>query len=163
MSTYLARLKLIDAERILILPSLELPKLPEVSELDPQPPFGSFGSVITGDNKPTNADDAVSNRWRITFAESASVQVAIWPPCTKAEALALNPNATSIKPMPSPALKVIQINTAQELVEAMRACGYLLHVNTDDALVVDPKHWIDDELSDLITKHKLELINILKS
>ena len=140
MSTYLARLKLIDAEKTLILPSLELPKLPEVSELDPQPPFGSFGSAIAGNNKPTSADDdSVSNRWRITFAGSANVQAAIWPPATHAEVMALNPNATSIKPMPAPILKVTSINTAQELLDAMRGCGYSLHVNTDNDLIVDQK------------------------
>ena len=110
-----------------------------------------------------DCDSAVSNWWRITFEGLAPVQVAIWPPCTKAEALARNPNATSIKPMPAPILKVTSINTAQELLDAMRGCGYSLHVNTDDALVVDQIGWVDDELSDLITKHKLELINILKS
>lgn len=46
--------------------------------------------------------------------------------------------------------------------EVMRGCGYSLHVNTDDALVVDQIGWVDDELSDLITKHKFELIHILK-
>ncbi|MDD2934803.1 MAG: hypothetical protein PHO76_13050 [Methylotenera sp.] len=110
-----------------------------------------------------DCDSAVSNWWRITFEGLAPVQVAIWPPCTKAEALARNPNATSIKPMPTPILKVIPINTAHELVDTLRSCGYMLHVNADDALVVDQIGWVDDELSDLITKHKLELINILKS
>lgn len=110
-----------------------------------------------------DCDSVASNWWRITFAGLAPVQVVIWPPCTKVEALALNPNATSIKPMPAPILKMIPINTAHELFNVMRGCGYSLHVNTDDSLVVDPKHWADDELLDLITKHKLELINILKS
>jgi hypothetical protein len=110
-----------------------------------------------------DCDSALSNWWRITFAGSEPTHIAIWPPCTKAEALALNPNAISIKPMPTPIFKAIPINTAQELIDALHSCGYLLRVNADDDLVVDPKHWIDDDLSYLITKHKLELINILKS
>ncbi|MDO9050983.1 MAG: hypothetical protein Q7U70_05790 [Methylotenera sp.] len=163
MSSYLARLKLIDAEKTLILPSLELPKLPEVPELNIQPPFGSFGSASPGNNKPINTDDdLVSNWWLVTFKGFQPIEVAIYPPCTKAEAMALNPNATFIKPMTAPILKVIPINTAPELFHAMRGCGYSLHLNMDNGLVVDPKNWADDELLDLITKHKFELIKILK-
>ena len=77
--------------------------------------------------------------------------------------MALNKNASYIEAMPSPILKAGPINTARELLDAMLECGYLIHLDTDDDLVVYQRHWVDDELTDLITIHKIELIKILKS
>lgn len=48
------------------------------------------------------SDEVVSNWWLIHFADLEPVQVAIWPPSTHAEVLALNPQAIAAGPIPSP-------------------------------------------------------------
>lgn len=52
--------------------------------------------------------------------------------------------------------------TARELIEAMRECGFTLNLD-GDILEVRQARWIDDELATLIIQHKIGLINILKS
>lgn len=52
--------------------------------------------------------------------------------------------------------------TANELLEAMRGCGFALNLD-GDILEVKQACWIDDELAGLIRKYKIGLINILKS
>jgi hypothetical protein len=51
--------------------------------------------------------------------------------------------------------------TANELLDVMRNCGFTIRV-VGDSLEVRQARWIDDELADLITKHKVDLINILR-
>lgn len=53
--------------------------------------------------------EPVSNWWLITFEGLNPVQIAIWPPCTKAEAMALNQNSISIMPIPSPIDEAIEV------------------------------------------------------
>lgn len=53
------------------------------------------------------------------------------------------------------------INTANELLNAMREAGFTINLN-NDTLEVRQARWIDDELADLIRQHKAGLINILK-
>ncbi|MBC7787414.1 MAG: hypothetical protein H7Z18_08255 [Methylophilaceae bacterium] len=57
--------------------------------------------------------EPVSNWWLITFEGLNPVQIAIWPPCTKAEAMALNQNSISIIPIPSPVDEIMEV-TAHE-------------------------------------------------
>jgi hypothetical protein len=52
--------------------------------------------------------------------------------------------------------------TANELLDAMRGCGFTLNL-VGDMLEVKQARWIDDELAALIITHKTGLINILKS
>lgn len=52
--------------------------------------------------------------------------------------------------------------TANELLDAMRGCGFTLNLD-GDTLEVKQARWIDNELADLIRTHKAGLINILKS
>jgi hypothetical protein len=51
--------------------------------------------------------------------------------------------------------------TANELLDAMRNCGFTIRV-VGNSLEVRQARWIDDELEDLITKHKVDLITILR-
>ena len=52
--------------------------------------------------------------------------------------------------------------TANELLDAMRGCGFTLNLE-GDMLAVKQARWIDDELADLIKTHKTDLIKILES
>ena len=52
--------------------------------------------------------------------------------------------------------------TANELLDAMRGCGFTLNLD-GDTLEVKQARWIDNELANLIRTHKAGLINILKS
>lgn len=54
------------------------------------------------------------------------------------------------------------IQTANELLVAMRGCGFTINLD-GDTLLVGQLRWIDDELADLITRHKTDLIKILES
>ena len=54
------------------------------------------------------------------------------------------------------------VKTATELLEMIRLGGYMIEVK-DGFLEVKEARWIDDEMSDLIRKHKGELIKILES
>lgn len=51
--------------------------------------------------------------------------------------------------------------TAAKLLRSMRNADFEVTL-TGDALQVLPARWIDDELADLIRKHKSNLITILK-
>lgn len=51
-------------------------------------------------------NEVVSNWWLIHFTDTESVEVAIWPPCNHADALALNPNAVAVKPLPPQVMEV---------------------------------------------------------
>lgn len=55
-----------------------------------------------------------------------------------------------------------RIQTANELLGAMRDCGFTINLD-GDTLLVRQNQWIDDELADLITRHKTDLIKILES
>lgn len=52
--------------------------------------------------------------------------------------------------------------TAIELLEAMRGCGFTLSLD-GNTLEVKQARWIDDDLADLIKTHKNELIKIIES
>ncbi len=52
--------------------------------------------------------------------------------------------------------------TASELLEDMRGCGFTLSLN-GDSLEVKQARWIDDDLKHLITIHKADLMQLLKS
>lgn len=54
------------------------------------------------------------------------------------------------------------IRSANDLIIAMRGCGFTLNLN-GDMLEVTQKRWIDDDLEDLIKTHKTDLIKILES
>ena len=51
--------------------------------------------------------EIISNWWLIHFVDLEPVQVAIWPPCSHAEALAFNPKAIAAESIPSPIAEVI--------------------------------------------------------
>ena len=46
--------------------------------------------------------EVISNWWLIHFTDLDPVQVAIWPPCNNAGALASYPKAIAAEPIPSP-------------------------------------------------------------
>ena len=52
--------------------------------------------------------------------------------------------------------------TANELLDAMRGCGFTLNFD-GDMLEVKRACWIDDELANLIRTHKAGLIKLLES
>ncbi|MDI1360860.1 hypothetical protein [Methylotenera sp.] len=52
--------------------------------------------------------------------------------------------------------------TANELLDAMRGCGFTLNLD-GDMLEVNQARWIDDELAGLIKTHKAGLIKILEN
>ena len=52
--------------------------------------------------------------------------------------------------------------TANELLVAIRGCGFTLNL-VGDMLEVKQARWIDNELADLITTHKAGLIKLLES
>lgn len=107
-------------------------------------------------------DEVISNWWLLHYADRESNQVAIWPPCAHAEALALNPKAIAAEPIPSAIPKHKPIASAIELLDTMREAGFTISVNGND-LEIKQSRWIDDELANLITKHKIELIKLLES
>ena len=51
--------------------------------------------------------------------------------------------------------------TANELLDAMRGCGFTINLS-GDSLEVRQARWIDDEMAGLITRHKTDLIRILE-
>ncbi len=48
------------------------------------------------------SNEIVSNWWLIHYVDCEPVEVAIWPPCSQDEALALNPQAVAAEPISSP-------------------------------------------------------------
>lgn len=52
--------------------------------------------------------------------------------------------------------------TASELLNQMRKAGFVVTLNCNKVNVKESR-WIDDELADLITRHKTDLIKILES
>lgn len=56
-------------------------------------------------------DEVISNWWEITFTGLPPVLVAVWPPCTHAEVMALNQNATSAVAIPSPINETVRLQT----------------------------------------------------
>lgn len=55
-----------------------------------------------------------------------------------------------------------KIKTANELLDAMRSCGFTLNLD-GNTLEVKQARWIDDELEALIKTHKTGLIKLLES
>lgn len=53
------------------------------------------------------------------------------------------------------------IRTANELLDAMRGCGFTLKLDSN-VLVVTQARWIDEELAGLIRTYRADLIAILK-
>ena len=51
--------------------------------------------------------------------------------------------------------------TAGELLDAMRGCGFTINL-IGDSLEVRQARWVDDELVGLIKQHKAGLIKILE-
>lgn len=124
MSAYLARLKNIDADDFINTLYTEPTKPTE-------PTKGAFDGFVgegmghivknNSDMKIKNLNDIskkytigeptepskahggiISNWWLISFAGLEPVQVAIWPPCNHAGAMAFNPTAIDAEPIPSP-------------------------------------------------------------
>ncbi len=52
--------------------------------------------------------------------------------------------------------------TANELLDAMRGCGFTINLS-GDSLEVRWARWVDDELAELIKTHKTGLIKLLES
>ncbi len=52
--------------------------------------------------------------------------------------------------------------TANELLVAMRGCGFTINLD-GNTLEVKQARWIDDDLAALIRTHKVSLIKILES
>ena len=105
MSAYLARLKNIDADNFIIAPIAN-------RQNRHNPPFDGF----VGDPPPpilkNNSDvELISNWWLIHFSDIESVQVAIWPPCNHAGAMAFNPTAINAEPIPSPIDQTMEVIT----------------------------------------------------
>lgn len=48
------------------------------------------------------SDEVISNWWLMHFIDHEPLEVAMWPPCNQASALASYPNAIAAEPMPSP-------------------------------------------------------------
>ena len=53
--------------------------------------------------------------------------------------------------------------TAKELLNRMRSAGFDVSISTDGCLLVEEKRWIDDELNNLISIHRVEMIELLKA
>jgi len=101
MSAYLARLKNIHANN-----------LANTSYTEPtEPTKGAFDGFVgshMGHIVKNNTDiEVISNWWLIHFTDLKPVQVAMWPPCNHAEALASYPKAIAIEPIPSPIAEVM--------------------------------------------------------
>lgn len=110
----------------------------------------------TLNNIASASSEMVSNWWQIDYADTENVQVAIWPPATHAEVMALNQKAMSATPMQSPHTQALGIDTPQALLDLMRVGGYGVNVN-GDSLEVSQSQWIDDELAYLIRTYKDDL------
>ena len=54
------------------------------------------------------------------------------------------------------------INNANDLLNAMRMCNFIVNLK-GDIVEVSPIKWIDGELADLIKMHKPDLIKLLES
>lgn len=54
------------------------------------------------------------------------------------------------------------INNANDLLNAMRGCGFTVKLS-NGFLEVKQSRWIDDELDNLIRTYKTDLIKILES
>ena len=155
MTSYLSRLKQIDADNFINTPCIEVSKPSKA-------PFGTYDTSLMGHIVKNNSDDEViSNWWLIHFTDLDPVQVAIWPPCNHADALAFNTQAIAAEPIPSPIPKHKPITTAFELLDTMRSAGFIVSLFNGD-LEVKQSRWVDNELADLIKQHKAGLINILK-
>lgn len=57
------------------------------------------------------SDEIVSNWWLVHYVDIENVQLAIWPPSTKAEVLELNPTAINAEPIPSPIDQTMEVIT----------------------------------------------------
>ena len=156
MSGYLARLKNIHAD------NLANTRYPKPTEPTKGAFDGFVGSPMGHIVKINSAIQVISNWWLFDYSDVESVQFAIWPPATYAEAIKLNPTAISATPLQSPHMKTVNIDTPQALLDLMFLGGYSVSVN-GDSLEVSQAHWIDEELAALITSHKVGLIKILES
>lgn len=101
MSAYLAKLKQIDADNFINAAYTE-PTEPTKGAFD-----GFVGEGMGHIVKNNNDIEIISNWWLIHFVDLEPVQVAIWPPCNHAEALAFNPQAIAAEPMLSPLAEVM--------------------------------------------------------
>jgi hypothetical protein len=120
MSSYLARLKQIDADSFINTAYTE-PTKPTKGAFDGFVGEG-MGHIVKNNNdieinninndskkftigeptKPTKGyEEIVSNWWLIHFVDREPLQVAIWPPCNHKEALAMNPTAIAAEPIKS--------------------------------------------------------------
>ncbi|HEY9268555.1 MAG TPA: hypothetical protein VIO39_03755 [Methylotenera sp.] len=121
MSAYLARLKQIDTDSFINTAYTEptKPTKPTKEAFDGFVGEG-MGRIVKNNNdieinnlnndsekftigeptKPTKGyEEIVSNWWLIHFVDRDTLQVAIWPPCNHADALALNPQASAAEPI----------------------------------------------------------------
>lgn len=96
MSAYLARLKQIDNNNFINTPYTE-PTEPTKGAFD-----GFDGSPMAHIVKNNGDSEVISNWWLIHFTDRDPVQVAMWPPCNHAGALASYPKAIAAEPIPSP-------------------------------------------------------------
>jgi hypothetical protein len=121
MSAYLARLKNVDANNFINNGYTE-PTEPTKGGFDGfvgegmghivknnsdieinHPNNDSKKCTIGEPTKPTKGyEEVISNWWLIHFVDLEPVQVAIYPSCNHAEALALNPTAIAAEPIKSP-------------------------------------------------------------
>lgn len=162
MSNYLARLKLINAVKIATSPTIELPKLSEVPKLNFSRPFGSFGSSLQESNPITNSEnEALSNWWKITYINLQTKEVAIHPPCTKAEVLALNEDIVSIIPISSPVSQIESFESPEGLLKLLKEADFQLNIINGE-LHVDSPEWLDDQLIFLLNKYRSRIKMLIK-
>lgn len=128
MSAYLARLKSIVGNNFTNITHIEPTKPTEGA-------FDGFDGLVMGQIVKNNSDieiknlndiskkctigeptepskaygEIISNWWLITFAGLEPIQVAIWPPCNYADAMAFNPTAIDVEPITSPVDETVDV------------------------------------------------------
>ena len=60
------------------------------------------------------SDELISNWWLMHFIDRGPLQVAMWPPCNHADALAFNPTAIAAEPIKS-TIKELQTNETKTI------------------------------------------------
>ena len=60
------------------------------------------------------SDEVISNWWLMHFIGREPLQVAMWPPCNHADALAFNPTAIAAEPIKS-TIKELQTNETKTI------------------------------------------------
>lgn len=66
----------------------------------------TLATLATSQVATPSDNEVVSNWWLIHFTDLDPVEVAIWPPCSHADALAFNPNAIAAEPLPPQVMEV---------------------------------------------------------